>query len=137
MLKERTLTITPDALDSMITDYHWMVNAIKEMRSEMVIGAKTAQYGIEATLPKAAGGVGDPIMQEAIRRSKNIKRVAEYEKKLLEVQMLVERVTGDREMQVLNWMLDGKSKRWIAANMGLSHTHIQNIKDNIVEQMVG
>lgn len=137
MLKERTLTITPDALDSMITDYHWMVNAIKEMRSEMVIGAKTAQYGIEATLPKAAGGIGDPIMQEAIRRSKNIKRVAEYEKKLLEVQMLIDRVTGDREMQVLNWMLDGKSKRWIANNMGLSHTHIQNIKDNIVEQMVG
>lgn len=136
MLKERTLTITPDALDSMITDYHWMVNAIKEMRAEMVIGAKTAQYGIEATLPKAAGGVGDPIMQEAIRRSKNIKRVAEYEKKLLEVQRLLDRVTGDREMQVLNWMLDGRSKRWIGQKMGLSHTHIQNIKERILEQMI-
>ncbi len=136
MLKERTLVITSDALDSMITDYHWMVNAIKEMRAEMVIGAKTAQYGIEATLPKAVGGVGDPIMQEAIRRSKNIKRVAEYEKKLLEVQMLLDRVTGDRELQVLNWMLDGRSKRWIAQNMGLSHTHIQNIKDSIVKQMI-
>ncbi len=44
-------------------------------------------------------------MQDAIR-SKNIKHVAEYEKKLLEVQMLIERVTGDREVQVLNWMLD-------------------------------
>ncbi len=136
MLKERTLVITSDALDSMITDYHWMVNAIKEMRAEMIIGAKTAQYGIEATLPKAVGGVGDPIMQEAIRRSKNIKRVAEYEKKLLEVQMLLDRVTGDRELQVLNWMLDGRSKRWIAQNMGLSHTHIQNIKDSIVKQMI-
>jgi len=30
MLKERTLTITPDALDSMITDYHRMVNASKK-----------------------------------------------------------------------------------------------------------
>ncbi|MGE7749892.1 hypothetical protein [Lysinibacillus fusiformis] len=38
--------------------------------TEMVIGAKTAQYGNEATLPKTAGGEGDPIMQEAIRRSK-------------------------------------------------------------------
>lgn len=136
MLKERTLTITPDALDSMITDYHWMVNAIKEMRSEMVIGAKTAQYGIEATLPKAAGGVGDPIMQEAIRRSKNIKRVAEYEKKLLEVQNLIERVAGDREVQVLNWMLDGKSQRWIGQHMALSATSIKRIKDNIVKQMI-
>lgn len=129
--------LTQDKLDAMITDYHWMVNAIKEMRTEMVVGAKTAQYGIEATLPKAAGGVGDPIMQEAIRRSKNIKRVAEYEKKLLEVQRLLDRVTGDREVQVLNWMLDGKSQRWIASNMGLSHTHVRNIKENIVKQMMG
>ncbi|MFJ7891317.1 hypothetical protein ACIQYL_25130 [Lysinibacillus xylanilyticus] len=135
MLKERTLVITPDALDSMITDYHWMVNAIKEMREEMVIGAKTAQYGIEATLPKAVGSVGDPIMQEAIRRSKNIKRVEEYERKLLEVQKLIDKVSGEREIQVLNWMLDGRSKRWIGQNMGLSHTHIKNIKDQIVEQM--
>ncbi|MCR8853669.1 hypothetical protein [Lysinibacillus fusiformis] len=136
MLKERTLTITPDALDSMITDYHWMVNTIKEMRSEMVIEAKTAQYGIEATLPKAAGGVGDPIMQEAIRRSKNIKRVVEYEKKLLEVQNLIERVAGDREVQVLNWMLDGKSQRWIGQHMALSATSIRRIKNSIVCQML-
>lgn len=136
MLKERTLTITPDALDSMITDYHWMVNAIKEMRAEMVIGAKTAQYGIEATLPRAAGGVGDPIMQEAIRRSKNIKRVAEYERKLLEVQKLLDKVTGNREVQVLNWMLDGKSQRWIGKHMALSATSIKRIKDNIVKQMM-
>ena len=136
MLKERTLTITPDALDSMITDHHWMVNAIKEMRSEMVIGAKTAQYGIEATLPKAAGGVGDPIMQEAIRRSKNIKRVVEYEKKHLEVQNLIERVAGDREVQVLNWMLDGKSQRWIGQHMALSATSIRRIKNSIVCQML-
>ncbi len=97
----------------MITDYHWMVNAIKEIRSEMVIGAKTAQYGIKATLPKVAGGVGDPNMQEAIRRSKNIKRVAEYEKKLLEVQKLLDKVSGDRELYVLNWVLDGYSMPWI------------------------
>ncbi|MGE7841390.1 LuxR C-terminal-related transcriptional regulator [Lysinibacillus sp. NPDC093712] len=136
MLKERALVLTPDVLDSMITDYHWMVNAIKEMRAEMVIGAKTAQYGIEASLPKAAGGIGDPIMQEAIRRSKNNKRVADYEKKILAVQKLLEKVTGEREVQVLNWMLDGKSKRWIAKKMELSHTHIQNIKENILIKML-
>ncbi|WP_332649704.1 helix-turn-helix transcriptional regulator [Lysinibacillus sp. 54212] len=136
MGKGQTTLLTQDKLDGIITDYHWMVNAIKEMRAEMVVGAKTAQYGIEATLPKAAGGVGDPIMQEAIRRSKNIKRIAEYEKKLLQVQKVIEKVTGDREIQVLNWMLDGKSKRWIAQRMGLSHTHIQNICQVIKNQMM-
>lgn len=76
-------------------------------------------------------------MQEAIRRSKNIKRAVEYERKLLDVQLLIHRVTGDREVQVMNWMLDEKSQRWIAKVMGLSHTHVQNIKDSIVEQMMG
>lgn len=74
------------------------------MRAEIVVGAKTAQYGIEATQPKEVGGVGDPIMQEAITRSKNTKMVGEYGKKLLY------NVAGDRELQVLNWMLDGKSQ---------------------------
>lgn len=126
--------LTQDKLDAMIIDYHRMVNAIKEMRAKMVIGTKTAQYGIGDTLPKAVGGVGDPIMQEAIRRSKNIKRVAEYEKKLLEVQKLIDNVTGDREVQVLNWMLDGKSQRWIGQHMALSATSIKCIKDSIVNR---
>ncbi|MFJ5766790.1 hypothetical protein ACIP9C_15670 [Lysinibacillus sp. NPDC093210] len=65
MLKEKPLELTPDTLDSIIRDYHWMFNVIKEMRDELIVGAKTAQYGIEATLPKATGHVGDPILQEA------------------------------------------------------------------------
>ncbi|WP_232540599.1 LuxR C-terminal-related transcriptional regulator [Lysinibacillus fusiformis] len=75
-------------------------------------------------------------MQEAIRRSKNIERVAEYEKKLLDVQLLIQRITGDREVQVLNWMLDGKSQREIGQHMALSATSIKRIKDNIVKQLI-
>lgn len=41
------------------------------------LGAKVAQYDVEASVPKEAGGVSDSIMQEAIRRLKNIKRVSE------------------------------------------------------------
>lgn len=89
----------------------------------------------ERTLPKAAIGVGDPIMQDAIRRSKNRKRVTEYEKKLFEVQNLNEGVAGDREVQVLNWMLDGKSQRWIGLHMALSATSIKRIKDSIVKMI--
>jgi len=65
---------------------------------------------------------------ESIRRSKNRKRVNEYEKKLFEVQNLNEGVAGDREVQVLNWMLDGKSQRWIGLHMALSATSIKHIK---------
>ncbi|SCX52104.1 LuxR C-terminal-related transcriptional regulator [Lysinibacillus fusiformis] len=136
MLKERTLTITPDALDSMITDYHWMVNAIKEMRSEMVIGAKTAQYGIEATLPKAAGGVGDPIQLELNRRFRHSRRIKDYEHKILEVQQRVDKVIKARDAEILFWLLEGKSMRWIGRHMNLSHTNIQLIRKNIISNMI-
>ncbi|MGE8037971.1 hypothetical protein [Lysinibacillus sp. NPDC093692] len=49
MLKERALTTRCFRFN----DYRLPLdgNAIKEMRAEMIVGAKTAQYGIEATLP--------------------------------------------------------------------------------------
>lgn len=37
--------LTQDKLDAVITEYHWMVNAIKEMRAEMVIVAKRYSMG--------------------------------------------------------------------------------------------
>ncbi|WP_346235712.1 LuxR C-terminal-related transcriptional regulator [Lysinibacillus telephonicus] len=131
------LAVNKFSLDAMITDYHWMLNAVKEIRAELGIGAKTAQYGIEATLPKGQGNTSDPVELEVARRAKKIKRLKEYEMQLMEVQYRIEKVKGVREIQVLDWMLDGKSMRWIGKVMGLSHTHVQNIKVSIVEQMMG
>lgn len=42
------------------SNWDTMVNTIKEMRAERVIGAKTAQYGNGATWLKATGGVNEP-----------------------------------------------------------------------------
>ncbi|WP_400194633.1 hypothetical protein [Lysinibacillus telephonicus] len=130
------IAVNKFSLDAMITDYHWMLNAVKDIRAELEIGAKTAQYGIEATLPKGQGKTSDPVELEIARRAKKIKRLREYEMQLMEVQHRIVKVKGIREVQVLDWMLDGKSMRWIAKTMGLSHTHIQNIKDSIVKQMI-
>jgi DNA-binding NarL/FixJ family response regulator len=44
-------------------------------------------------------------------------------------------ITEDREIEVLHWLLKGKSYRWIAMHMGLSHSHIGRIKDSIVKKM--
>lgn len=131
------LAVNKFNLDTMITDYHWMLNVVKELRVELEIGAKTAQYGIEASMPKGQGNTSDPVELEVARREKKSKRLREYEMSLWTVQQRIEKVQGIREIQVLDWMLDGKSMRWIAKAMGLSHTHIQNIKESIVKQMVG
>ncbi|MFP7199704.1 LuxR C-terminal-related transcriptional regulator [Lysinibacillus halotolerans] len=133
---ENKKTISKFSLDAMVTDYHWMLNAVKDIRAELEIGAKTAQYGLEASLPKGQGNSSDPIAIEVARRAKKNKRLKEYEMRLWEVQQRIEKVKGEREIQVLDWLLDGKSMRWIGKATGLSHTQIQNIKENIIQQMI-
>lgn len=123
-------------LEQWVKDYHWMVNTVKELRNGLIVGAKTAQYGIEATLPKAAGGTSDPIMSEVARRSKHVKRIKEYEDKISAVQERIDKVHTPREIEVLFWLLEGSSMRWIGQHMALSATSIGRIKDNIVSQMM-
>lgn len=129
--------ITKEKLDQWIKDYRWMINTVEELQNELDFkGAKTAQYGIEATLPKASGGTSDVVYTEVIRRSKHLKRINEYIFKIQEVQKRVDKVTEPREAEVLYWLLEGKSMRWIGQHMALSHVTIKNIKESIIENML-
>ncbi|MGF9975921.1 hypothetical protein ABE042_15700 [Viridibacillus arvi] len=123
-------------LDGMLTDYKWMITTIKEMKKELdVIVAGTAQYGIEAAMPKG-NSVGNTVHAEMLRREKHIKRIVKYEEKIRTVQELVDVIQADREAEVLFWILEGRSMRWIGRHMGLSHTSIQNIRTGIIDSMI-
>lgn len=126
-------------VDQILKDYHWMINSIKIMRDSLADAGDglTAQYGIEATMPKAQGTTSDPIYREVARRSKRWKKIYEYEKKVLSIQELFHKVHEERECEVLYWLLEGKSYRWIGQHMGLSHSHIRRLRDNIVDNMSG
>ncbi len=75
-------------------------------------------------------------MSEVARRSKHVKRIKEYEYKITAVQERIDKVHTPREIEVLFWLLEGSSMRWIAQHMALSATSIGRIKDNIVNQMM-
>lgn len=129
--------ITKEKLDQWIKDYRWMINTVEQLQMEYRYnGAKIAQYGIEATLPKASGQTSDVVFTEVVRRNKHLKRINEYIFKIQEVQKRVDKVTEPREAEVLFWLLDGKSLRWIGLHMGLSHVTIRKIKDSILENML-
>ena len=87
-------------------------------------------------MPRAAGSTSDPILSEVNRRAVHLKRIKDYEYKIVEVQKRIEKVTTDREAEVLFWLLEGKSMRWVGKHMALSHVTISNIKENIVKQML-
>ncbi|MGE7840474.1 hypothetical protein ACQKNX_06740 [Lysinibacillus sp. NPDC093712] len=63
MGKQGQIKVTKENLLQWIENYRWMVETIEKARQPVAkvdnnsyIGAKTAMYGIEATLPKASGG---------------------------------------------------------------------------------
>ncbi|UQD53316.1 DNA-binding response regulator [Bacillus methanolicus] len=130
--------MTHKEIEQILKDYHWMINSIKILRDSMKDAGErlTAQYGDEAALPKPKGVTSDPIYREYLRREKRWKKIQEYEKKVKIIQEHIHIIQDEREFEVLHWLLDGKSYRWIAMHMGLSHSHIRRLKDSIVDQLV-
>jgi uncharacterized protein YerC len=124
-------------IESILKDYHWMMNSIKVLRDSMKDAGEglTAQYGDTSGMPKAQGTKSDPVYREIVRRERRYSVIHKYEAKISVIQNRMHLITDDREIEVLHWLLEGKSYRWVAIHMGLSHTHIGRIKDSIVKKM--
>ena len=124
-------------IENILKDYHWMINSIKELRKSIQTAGEglTAQYGIEASLPKPQGVTGDPIYREVLRREKRHAVINKYKAKISVIQDRLHYIKDDRELEVLHWLLEGKSYRWIGMHMGLSFSHIKRIRDSIVDKL--
>lgn len=124
-------------IEQILKDYHWMINSIKIMRDSLKYAGEgiTAQYGDESAMPKAKGTTGDPIYREYLRREKRWNKIKQYEQKVNVIQERIYLISDERELEVLHWLLEGKSYRWIGNHMGLSFSHIKRIRDSIVERM--
>lgn len=130
--------MTKKEIENILKDYHWKLNSIKDMRETLgdLISSKTAMYGLDASLPKPKGNPGDPVFADVMRRSRRWKKIEQYEKEVRYIQERIDRITDERESEVLFWLLEGKSYRWIGRHMGLSFSHIRRIRDSIVEQLM-
>ncbi|MGG1451391.1 LuxR C-terminal-related transcriptional regulator [Bacillus licheniformis] len=124
-------------IESILKDYRWMMNSIQVLRESLEDAGEglTAKYGVEASLPKAQGTTSDPVYNETIRRSKRFKKIEIYEQKVQKLQERISRISDERENEVLHWLLEGKSYRWIAQHMQLSFSHIRNIRESIIDKL--
>lgn len=129
--------MTEKQIEQLLKDYHWMINSVLVMRENLqeVGGKLTAQYGIEAAMPKAQGGASDPVYTEVVRRSKHFKTIEGYENKIKLIQKHIHIIQDTREKEVLHWILEGKGYSWIARHMGLSHTHIKRFFSTIAKKI--
>lgn len=133
----RSDCVNKKEIENMLKNYAWMINSIKIMRKSLNDAGEnlTAQYGEESAMPKGKGTTGDPIYRECLRREKRFDKIRRFEKKITEFQSLFYKITDERESEIFYWLLDGKSYRWIAEHMNLSHSHIQKLRTSIIEQL--
>ena len=75
------------------------------------------QYGLQAAMPKASGDPSDPILKEVERRDDRWKKIHAFEKDIQLIQSKLKKVENEREAEVLHWLLEGKSMRWIGMHM--------------------
>lgn len=123
--------------ENILKDYHWMMNSIKVLRESMEDAGEglTAKYGVEASVPKPQGTTSDPVYREILRRESRLKVIDKHKTRISLIQGRLHLIEDERELEVLHWLLEGKSYRWIGAHMGLSFSHIKRIRDSIVEQL--
>ncbi|MEK4425888.1 hypothetical protein [Solibacillus sp. FSL K6-1523] len=141
MAGQKQVTVSKGNIMQWIEDYHWMIETIKESEVEEIATAlpvaKVAGYGIEATMPKASGGVSDPVFYEVNRRTQyGGLRILQYKRKVSEVQKRICFVEGDREQEVLFRLLNGDSLRAVGRAMQLSGQTISRIRERIIDMML-
>lgn len=123
-------------IENALRDYSWMVKEITRLREELNIvnTSVTAAYGIEATLPKG-NQTSDNISAEVIKRERKHKTLKKFESKVSFIEQYSNHITDDREITVLNCLLDGMSIVAISQHMGFSERKVYKIKDDIVRQL--
>jgi len=123
-------------LEDALRDYLWMMNEIIKEREELshIKGGNVVSKITD--MPKASGDTSDPVANEVVRRVEKSRRIEKLEGKVLFVQSRISLITEEREVTVLNCMLDGMSMKAIGHHMGLSRQHIYRLKESIISKML-
>lgn len=111
------------------------IRLTKEINS-MSPSASISRYGVESTLPRAVGTNSDPVFRHIQIKRKREEEIQAVKDELLLVQSLIEKVQGDKENEVLYWLLEGMTFRWIGEKLNISHTSVQRIRERILDMML-
>lgn len=123
-------------IENALRDYSWMIKEIQRLKDELnTTNAKmSATYGIEASMPKGTG-TSDSTLKEVVQRDRRHRTLKRFENKVQFVDKYSLCIKSDREIAVLNCMLDGMSFVAISQHMGFSERKVYMIKDDIVKKM--
>ena len=129
-------------LQKLIYDYNWQSKECS--RIERILnkidgptGVKTTQYGIEATLPKSNTSVKSKseIDNMGKREKRQYERYIKFKSNVEFVETLAYYLEDEKQLTVLDCMMDGMSFRSIASHLGTSHYKVGEIKDELLDRI--
>lgn len=129
---------TLNEVEEAIRNYHWMNKEIIRLREELntTNSSLTAGYGIESTMPK--GNIpSNSLEREVVQRDRRYKTLDKFQRKTSFIEKHSCCIKDDRELTVLNCLLDGMSVVGISQHLGFSERKVYSIKDDIVKNMLG
>ena len=121
----------------LLKSYHWKIKEIQRMKEELddTDFTGTAQYGIEATMPSAKGGISRALETEVLRRCKKHKRLRGYVDEVNYINSRTDLIQDERQKAILDCMLDGMSITAISKHLGMGRTHVHKLQDDIVARL--
>lgn len=123
---------TPTEVKQLITDYHWMRRLIDHQVYEYD-STSTSQYGIESSMPKAQGTVGDKVLVRVIRNDKDRRKTQELIDKVAFIDEHEHQISNDKNYHILQLLKQGESKNRIMVLMQISKDNLYNRIDAITE----
>ena len=129
-------------LQKLIYDYNWQSKECS--RIERILNkidgptdVKTTQYGIEATLPKPNTSVKSKteIDNMGKREKRQYERYLKFKNNVEFVESLADYVDDERQLTVLDCMMDGMSFRSIASHLKVSRNKLSEIKDDLLNHL--
>ncbi|MEK4030817.1 DNA-binding response regulator [Pseudobacillus sp. FSL P4-0506] len=132
----RTIKINKYQVYDIVRNYHWKIKEVQRLKNELesVESSSTAQYGIEASMPKGSG-VGRPVEAECARRERKRQRVMKYEEEIGYIIDRLDNVVDEKEQAMLDCLLDGYNVTAAGRHLGLSQSSAQRLYDDIVSKL--
>ena len=130
--KEAFLINTNHEIETALRNYHWLIKEAARLRHELhntSIDMRAADSGPRNSRPY------NPTLNEVLRRERKQETLLKFETKINFIENYTGIIRNDREVTVLNCLLDGMNINNISAHMGYSKRTIYQIKEEIIEKI--
>lgn len=129
--------MTYNDIEQALRDYYWMTKEVYRLEKELndIDVSITAQYGVEASMPKAKSGNNDRIVMTLTKREEESKHITKLKNKITFIDRGLKHIESDLDKAVILCIMDGLSQFQISQHFKISEGKVSSIKSAIIKRL--